>query len=81
METKAKEKQFTIYFEDILGILPKMPVRRHITFDDVFKFLCEFFEIDPNNVKIISDVPLNEDTLIRVGLVIGIIIVTFEEEE
>lgn len=81
METKAKEKQFTIYFEDMFGVLPKIPVRRHITFDDAFKFLCEFLEIDPNNVKIISDFPLNEDTLARCGLVIGMMVVTFEEEE
>lgn len=81
METKAKEKQFTIYFEDILGILPKMPVRRNMTFDNVFKFLCEFFQIDPNDVEIISDIPLNEDTLASGGFVIGMIIVTFKEEE
>lgn len=80
METKAKEKQFTIYFEDILGILPKMPVRRGMTFDNAFKFLCEFFKVDPDNVEIISEVPLNEDTLAKGGFLMGLVFVTFREE-
>lgn len=80
METKAKEKQFTIYFEDILGVLPKMPVKRHMTFDNAFVFLCEYFGADPNNVEIISDIPLNEDTLAKGGFLMGLVFVTFKEE-
>lgn len=80
METKAKEKQYTIYFKDVLGLLPRLPVKQHCTFEKAFRFLCEYLGFDLDNVDVISNAPFTEEVVTKGAIVIGLVIVTFEEE-